>query len=179
MDQRPVLEHDWFPRPLPENVTVGERSWIYSSFAFLHYQSKRPCGVRIGHDSGVYAGTFFDLGPEGQVEIGHYCTLVGAIIASDHPVTIGDYAFIAHEVVIADAWLALPDHGKAFPIKSKQVRQEITIGSNAWIGAGAILLGGTRIGEGAVVGAQTVIDFDVPDYAVVAGNPAKIIKKMR
>jgi acetyltransferase-like isoleucine patch superfamily enzyme len=173
MAQTQILEHDWFSRPLPENVCLGKRSWLYSSFAFLHYQSTRPRGVSIGEDSGLYAGTFFDLGPDGEVEIGNYCTLVGAIICSNKHVTIGDYAFIAHEVVIADSWAAVPD----FSIVRNQKNADgggITIGSNAWIGAGAVLLSGARVGEGAIVAAQCVVDFEVPDFAMVAGNPAKI-----
>src|SRR5882672_6633285 len=102
------LPHDWFPQPLPANVVIGERSWCYSSFAFLHYQSRRACGVRVGHDSGIYNGTFFDLGPDGEVEIGNFVTLVGAIIATNSRVVIGDYAFLAHEVVLADSFAATP-----------------------------------------------------------------------
>ena len=51
----------------------------------------------------------------------------------------------------------------------------ISIGSNSWIGARAILLAGARIGEGAIVGAAAVVDFSVPPYAIVAGNPARIV----
>lgn len=167
MSRPPVLEHDWFPKDLPDNVAIGERSWLYSSFAFLHYQSRR--GVRIGHDTGLYNGTFFDLGPEGEVEIGNYCTLVGAIICSNQRVKIGDYAFIAHEVVIADSWIARPGC-----VAEIQHETSIEIGSNAWIGASSILLKGAKIGEGAIVGAASVVDFEVPEFGIVAGNPAKL-----
>ena len=51
----------------------------------------------------------------------------------------------------------------------------IHIGENAWIGARAILLGGARIGEGSIVGAGCVVDFTVPPYRVVAGNPARVV----
>ena len=51
------LEHDWFPKPLPGNVEIGTGSWLYSAFAFLHYRSEQPCGVRIGHNSGIYSLT--------------------------------------------------------------------------------------------------------------------------
>ena len=39
------LPHDWFPRPLPSNVRLGEGTWLYSTFAFLHYESEQPCGL--------------------------------------------------------------------------------------------------------------------------------------
>jgi len=167
------LPHDWHPDPLPANVVIGERSWLYSSFAFLHYQSTRPCGVRVGADTGVYYTTFFELGPEGEVEIGDFCSIVGAIINTNCRVVIRDYAFIAHEVVIADQDAPAP------PGAVKQgwsgPSAEIQVGENAWIGARAVLLGGASIGAGAIVGAGAVVDFDVPPLAVVAGNPAAVV----
>ncbi len=66
------LEHDWFPQHLPGNVIIGERSWLYSSFAFVHYKSKRKNGLKVGNDSVLYYTTFFDLGPEGRIEIGNF-----------------------------------------------------------------------------------------------------------
>jgi acetyltransferase-like isoleucine patch superfamily enzyme len=165
------LEHDWFPRPLPDNVEIGPRSWLHSSHAFQHYGSRRDPGVRIGHDSGVYVGTYFELGPHGSVEIGNYCSIVGAIIATDGDVVIGDHTFIAHEVVIADHPVATPPGVPPEPPGASRIE----IGHTAWVGARAVLLAGARLGEGAVVGAGAVVDFDVPPHATVAGNPARII----
>lgn len=55
-------------------------------------------------------------------------------------------------------------------------KSELTIGDDVWIGRGVTILGNvSRIGTGAVVGAQAVVTHDVPEYAVVAGNPARII----
>lgn len=52
----------------------------------------------------------------------------------------------------------------------------ILIDDNAWIGFNSIILKGVKIGKGAVIGAGSVVARDIPDYAVAAGNPAKIIK---
>lgn len=178
--RRPVmLPHDWYPEPLPENVRIGERSWLYSTFAFLHYRSRQPLGVRIGSDTGIYDGSFFDLGPTGEVEVGNYCALVGAILSTNGRIVIEDYAFIAHEVVLADDFAAAPGSGPRRtaeePDPPATVPTRIVVGANSWIGARAILLGGARIGEGAIVGAATVVDFEVPPFAIVAGNPARIV----
>ena len=176
------LPHDWFPSALPPNVVIGERSWCYSSFAFLHYRSRRPCGVRIGHDSGVYNGTFFDLGPDGEVDIGNYATLVGAIIATNSRVVIGDYAFLAHEVVLADSFAATPHSthaGAGLEVESRLRSAGIALGNNCWIGARAVLLSGAVIGEGAIVGAGALVDFEVLPYTIVAGNPARRIGQAR
>ena len=170
------LAHDWYPRKLPANVVIGERSWCYSAFGFLHYQSAHGVGVQIGHDTGVYNGTFFDLGSNGRIEIGNYVTLVGAIISTSSRVVIGDYAFLAHEVVLADSFAAVP--GDQRGTASTRAR-DIAIGRNSWIGARAVLLGGASIGEGAIVGAAAVVDSEVPPFSVVAGNPARIVGEAR
>ena len=174
-----MLPHDWFPRPLPANVVIGERSWCYSSFSCLHYRSRRPCGVRVGHDTGIYHGTFFDLGPDGEVEIGNYATVVGAIISTNARVVIGDYAFISHEVVLADSFAAQP-----FAVQNDAVTRNVPVttiqlGQNSWIGARAVLISGACVGEGAIVGAAAVVDFQVPPYAIVAGNPARIVGSVK
>jgi acetyltransferase-like isoleucine patch superfamily enzyme len=170
------LSRDWFPAPLPANVELGEGSWLYSSFAFLHCRSRRSRAVRVGKSSGIYNGSFFELGPDGEVSIGDYCTLVGAIIATNGRVRIGDYCFVAHEVVIADGSFASPA-GPTGADGSAVVESEkcIDLGNDVWIGAGAILLGGAKIGDGAIIGAAAVVDFEVPAYGIVAGNPARVI----
>lgn len=76
------LSHDWFDAPLPPGVELGERTWVYSSFAFLHC---RGASVRIGSDCGVYLGTFFDLGPEAEVQIGDWSVDRGAGVRHEPP----------------------------------------------------------------------------------------------
>lgn len=170
------LEHDWFSEPLPENVRLGEGTWLYSTYAFRHFRSRRPVGVRAGHDSGLYNGTFFDLGPEGEVTIGDFCTIVGAIISTNGRVSIGDYAFIAHEVILADSAFNVPPDAGLYSKPASP--RSILLGDNVWIGARAVLLGGANIGEGAIVGAGAVVDGEVPPFCVAAGNPARVVKTL-
>lgn len=165
-----VLEHDWFPELLPGNVEIGPNSWLYSSYAFLHFQSKREPAVQIGASCGVYDGSFFELGPEGKVVIGDYTAVVGVIFSTNGTVSIGRYSFLAHEVVIADHHAMVP------PEAGRAVNAgEILIGDEVWIGAGVTLLSGAKIGFGAVIGAGAVIDFEVPAMTIVAGNPARVV----
>jgi acetyltransferase-like isoleucine patch superfamily enzyme len=168
------LDHDWFPVPVPSNVVIGRNSWLYSSFSFLHFRSRRDIAVRIGDSCGIYNGCFFDLGPEGHVEVGDFTALVGVIFSTNGRVSIGDYCFMAHEVVIADADAVTPSR----PHSDQQLARasgDIVIGDSVWVGAGAILLSGATIGDGAVIGAGAVVDFDVPAMAIVAGNPARVV----
>jgi acetyltransferase-like isoleucine patch superfamily enzyme len=154
-------------------VSLGERSWLYSAYAFLHCRSRRPWAVRIGRNSGVYHGSFFDLGPRGEVVIGDYCTLVGAVFACNSRVVIGDYVFVAHEVAFADdGRRAVPGDG---PDCEGEPPTSIVLGEGSWVGARAVLLAGARVGAGAIIGAGAVVDFEAPPFAVVAGNPARVV----
>jgi acetyltransferase-like isoleucine patch superfamily enzyme len=175
----PKLENDWFDRPLPANAVIGEGCYIHSAYSFLHYRSRQECGIRIGQRSGIYLETFFDVGPNGYVEVGDYCTLAGPVICTNGRVIIGDYVLISREVILADTGFARsPDEHSTFVPRSDDhtgSAAEIRVGDDAWIGSRAILLDGARIGRGAIVGAGTVVDFEVPPYAIVAGNPATVV----
>lgn len=65
---------------------------------------------------------------------------------------------------------------KALPFDNINYVKDIIIGDGAWIGDSCIILCGIKIGNGAIVGAGSVVTKDVPDGAIVAGNPAKLIK---
>jgi acetyltransferase-like isoleucine patch superfamily enzyme len=54
-------------------------------------------------------------------------------------------------------------------------RGDITIGNDVWIGVNAVVLGGVTIGDGAIVGSHAVVAKDVPAYAIVVGNPARVV----
>ena len=58
----------------------------------------------------------------------------------------------------------------------KELRGDTVIGNDVWIGMEAVVMPGVRIGNGAIVAARAVVSRDVPDYAVVAGNPARVVK---
>lgn len=175
--QENKLSHDWYDTPLPINFKIGNQSWLYSSYAFLHYKSKQQSGVTIGENSGLYNGTFFDLGSRGQLVVGNYCSIVGAIFSTNKKIVIHDYVFIAHEVVLADSSYACPsiEHDD----KNQNMPISIEIHNNAWIGMRAVLLEGACIGEGAIVAAAAVVDFKVPPFAIVAGAPAKIVGNVK
>ena len=168
-----VLEHDWFPAALPDNVVLEEGSWLYSSYAFLHYRSQRPAGVRIGRHCGVYIGTMLDLGPLAEMTMGDFSMLNGVVVSTNGRVAIGSYALLAHEVTLAGGPFANP------PQDDDEPDPPIVVGDDAWIGVRATLLGGAVIGRGAIVGAATVVNGVVPDYAIVAGNPARIVGEAR
>jgi acetyltransferase-like isoleucine patch superfamily enzyme len=55
-------------------------------------------------------------------------------------------------------------------------RGDVVIGNDVWVGANATIMSGVRIGDGAVIGASSVVTRDVPSYGIVAGNPARLIR---
>jgi acetyltransferase-like isoleucine patch superfamily enzyme len=80
--------------------------------------------------------------------------------------------------VLADSFVALPyveSPAVALEDNASTESASIHIGNNCWIGARAVLTGGARLGAGVIVGAAAMVDFEVPPYAVVAGNPARIV----
>src|SRR5258708_23107890 len=177
-----ALSHDWFPRELPRGLTLGQRSFLYSSFAFLHCDPAAPHSVCVGDDTGIYHGTFFELGPAAQVEIGCFSTIVGAILRVERELRIGNYVFVAHEVVISDCdgpslGRPLPSSGR-LPPASCQPRR-ISIEDDVWIGMRAIVLAGVTIRAWAVLGAGAVVRDDVPPHAVVLGNPARVVRTLK
>ncbi len=157
-------------------MTIGEGSWLYSSYAFLHFASRKPDAVRIGAMCGVYNGSFFDLGPDGTVTIGDYSTVVGAIFASNGHVSIGSYCFLAHEVVLADQPVAAPPSGSG-ATSTGGAPARIVIEDDVWIGTGAVILAGAHIGRAAIVCAGSIVDFSVPEGTTVAGNPATVVRR--
>src|SRR3954451_3531284 len=103
-----VPAYDWFPKPVPENVTFGDGSYLYSAYAFLQFHSRSPAAVRVGVQTGIYEGTQFNLGPDGEVAIGNFGTVVSTIFSTNGRVTIGDFVMFAYGVVIADDPVAVP-----------------------------------------------------------------------
>lgn len=115
-----------------------------------------------------YGGCFqpkFNIG--GTVKIGNYCSIAEDVhyFGANHPI----------ELVSSSAYF----YNKSFGLDVKDVKREtLQIGNDVWIGYGSLILSGChKIGDGAVIGAGSVVTHDVPPYAVVAGNPARIIRE--
>jgi len=185
-----TLSWDWFPGTIPENVVVDETAYVETTFSFRFFRSTQPRGVEYGRAASTYLGTMFDVGPKGRVTLGEYALVHGARIICDSEITIGDYALISWNVVLMDTyrvpasaarrreelkWVA----GREPRIASASVESKpIHIERNVWIGFDACVLPGVTVGEGAIVGARSVVTSNVPCFTIAAGNPARIIREL-
>ncbi len=99
---------------------------------------------------------------------------------SDAEVSVGKYCSISYDVrFVVDDGGHTYSRVSNYPFKWNTIapKKGIVVGNDVWIGLGVIVLPGVKIGNGATVAAGAVVTQDVPDYCVVAGVPAKIIKR--
>lgn len=98
---------------------------------------------------------------------------------SDAPIIIGNYCSIGDNVrFIVDQGKHHSNSATSYPFQSYEVgtKSGITIGNDVWIGQQVIILPGVKIGNGVSVAAGSVITKDVPDYCIIGGIPAEVIK---
>lgn len=110
---------------------------------------------------------------------------------TEAPLLIGKYCSIAHNVnFIVDEGYHTISEITNYPFvhnlsqdkelidirNSRQQKEGIVVGNDVWIGVNAVILPGVKIGNGATIAAGSVVNTDIPDYALVGGVPAKIIK---
>jgi acetyltransferase-like isoleucine patch superfamily enzyme len=185
-----TLSWDWYDGTIPENAVVDATAYVETTFSFHLFRSELPVGVRIGAGASTYLGTMFDVGPCGQVVLGDYALVHGARIACDRSVAIGTMALISWNVVLMDSYRwprdpacrrrALERAAAASPGRfvPEVPAQPVVIGPNVWIGFEACILPGVTVGAGAIVGARSVVFEDVEPYTLVAGNPARFIRRL-
>ena len=134
--------------------------------------------VRLGQRMLIYPGVLFETQESGTIEIGDRVVLSrGVHLVAYARITIGADTMIGEYAGVRDA-----NHRfrTAMPIREAGYRTApIVIGANVWVGRGAIVLPGVRIGDRAVIGANAVVTHDVPAGAVVGGVPARPIRHGR
>ena len=111
----------------------------------------------------------------GDVYVGE-SSLVGVGNVVIGPVTIGRDVLLAQYVVLSALNHEYADPYRPIRLQGVSVRA-ITVEDGAWVGAHAIVLPGLRVGRNAVVAAGAVVTKDVPDYSVVVGNPARVVRQ--
>lgn len=143
--------------------------WVGIRYVLLKSIAK-SCGEAVA----VYSNTYI-LNPQ-NLELGSNVTIQPmTYIEASGGVKIGSDTSLAHGVSIMSETHNTSD--KEIPFKNQGMTYKpVVIGEDTWVGAKVTIMAGVTIGNKAIVGANSVVTKDVPDYAVVAGAPARVIK---
>lgn len=154
--------------------------------------------INIGKDC-IIGGSFIIENGSAKIIIGNATTLGAGsmVVAGDAGIYIGNHVVMSfgvtfyntnsHSLDVGERHLDLVNtleylRGNSNSRKinwTKIASKDIVVKDNVWIGFGATILKGVTIGEGAIVGAKSVVTHDVEPWTVVAGNPAKTVKSLK
>lgn len=174
-------------------ATMGE-NFFTDLCAVIRNESNDPKRVTFGRDcrmlgrvfcnksGSVEVGNFTTIAPNtslfaaNSICIGSFCSVAeGSVIVdnNNHPTEISER--IKHRVRVAPSGPGYPNGGFGWEFSASS---PVVIGDGVWVGANSTILKGVTIGEGAIVARSSVVTKDVEPYSIVAGNPAKIVKKL-
>lgn len=148
------------------SIVLGDGVSLVSSW-------RRATAAALSHH--VRLRTF---GPGARIELGEGCELSGTSIACrSTSVVFGRHVMVAPDVIVVDSdfhapWPAERRHVDPGVERDRPVR----VDDYAWIGMRSVILKGVHIGEGAIVGAGSVVTRDIPPYCVACGVPARVVR---
>jgi len=173
-------------RLIASSLGSPRRFWIGTDAVILG-------AARISVGEGFVAGSHLWLeaisvhhGVEYQpvIEIGKNVTLGDSVrIAANTRIRIGDDVLMGSKIYIADHnHGTYDDRAPSDPHESPHLRflssgDEVTVGNKAWIGESVTILAGASVGEGSIIGANSVVTSSIPSFAIAAGSPARVIKQ--
>jgi acetyltransferase-like isoleucine patch superfamily enzyme len=175
-----------WPRLLPGRVLIGPGTKLNS--ATLSAREPDGCSLAIGEESNIEASLVLERA-NARITIGSRTHVGGGtLLAAASSIEIGDDVLIAFDALIMDH----NSHSLKFNERRHDVRDwirgtknwstvtimPVKISNKAWIGVRAMILKGVTIGEGAIVGAGSIVTRDVPAWTIVGGNPAQVIRPL-
>jgi acetyltransferase-like isoleucine patch superfamily enzyme len=182
-----------FARRLRERLAgprcVRDPTARFYATARVHDNAGKGAAIRVGPHTHV-RGELMTFGHGGQIEMGSYCHLgEQSRIWSARRIVIGDRVLISHQVNIFDSdthpfgprarhaqFQAIITTGH--PDRLEMGEAPVALGDDVLVGCMAIILKGVTVGTGAVIGAGSVVTKDVPEWTVVAGNPARVLREL-
>lgn len=148
------------------HITLADDVALYSRGNSNPLQLSTPCVLRLLADNAV-------------IHIGAHSALSGAVICAATSVKIGEHVLVGANAIISDTdFHPLGAADRRADRNRGALTRPITIGADVFIGSRAIILKGTTLGEGCVVGAGAVVSGEFPPHSIIAGNPAKVVKTL-
>ena len=191
-----------FLKPQIKNLENINKQYIQypknSSIIGLNLQVRKPAKdsyLKIGENSNIQ-GNFVVESEKGLISIGNRTFIGGGTFICTKEIEIGNDVMFSWGCTVVDNnshsakwnerkndvldWKKGLDENKigAYKDWSNVKEDKVTIKDKAWIGFNSIILKGVTIGEGSIVGAGSVVTKDVPDWTIVGGNPAKVIREI-
>jgi acetyltransferase-like isoleucine patch superfamily enzyme len=164
-------------------VALGRNVWLAGGVDFnvggqfkRSLRSNGPCGrIELGDESWIERGAVLwafggSIRAGARVFVGPHAAIYG-----HGGVEIGEWSMVSMNAVILSSNHTIPTMDRSMRWEPDELRPT-KIGRDVWIGANAVVLGGVTIGDGAIVGAGSVVSRDVEMAAVVAGNPARCLR---
>lgn len=156
---------------LPKSTmpVVGKMSKMFRRWCCKNMFAE--CGQQLNVEQGAYFGNGKDI------KAGIYVGLGKNFIMHNRVLTIDDYLMMGEDVMFLGSGHGYDRLDVPMGQQESKEKTPLYIAGDVWIGARVVVLPGCkRIGHGAIIGAGSVVTKDVPDYAIVGGNPAKLIR---
>lgn len=158
--------YEYIGKYLPASYKIGGK--ISKKIRYLLVKSYiDKCGKNVNFEAGASISSKLSI--EDNSGIGKDSVISGKTI-------IGKNVLMGPECIIYTRNHKFENADKRIIDQGYNKEKSVVIGDDVWIGARVIILPGRKIGNGAVIGAASVVTKDIPEYAVVGGNPAKILK---
>ncbi|MGT2721163.1 acyltransferase [Streptococcus porcinus] len=151
---------------------VGRKSYLGPEISIVGHKN-----IGIGNQVRIYPGSRLETHNDGHIIFGNGCTIGqnAHIISNSEPLLIGKNTTISGNVFITNV-----NHGyreiDRHIMDQELINRHTEIGENCFIGYGAVIQAGTVLGKQCIVGSNSVVSGEFPDYSVIVGMPAKVIK---
>jgi acetyltransferase-like isoleucine patch superfamily enzyme len=142
-------------------------------------EALRDGRLEVGANALLEPNVWITAPGDARVRIGTGTFLnMGVMIAAQELVEIGDHCMLANGCFVSDSSHRYEDPDTPITWQGFESKGPTRVGDNCWLGAHAVVTSGVTIGERCVVGAGSVVTKDVEPYSIVAGAPAKLIRRV-
>ena len=176
----------WYERnSLPWNRLAIHRHFMKRG-AFVRWpvqgnvlEAFREGRLEVGEHTLFEPGVWVTAPGDARIRIGSGCFFnLGVMIAAQELVEIGDHCMFANGCFITDGNHRFDDPDTPVPWQGFTTKGPTRIGDNVWAGANVVITSGVTIGKRCVIGANSVVTQDLPDFTIAGGVPAKPIRKI-